>query len=62
VSKNAKFARNNDTNRQGFGPRASHTGRVRDPMITGGNDALIEQSKPKEPTKQQYKYINTHLV
>jgi len=52
---NAKFERNSDTKVQGFGPRASHTGPVRDPVITGGNDALTEQSSPSRPAmKQQY--------
>ena len=50
---NAKFERNSATKVQGLGPRASHTGPVRDPVIKGGNDALTEQSKPREPAMQQ---------
>jgi len=44
---NAKFVRNSETKVHGTGPRASHTGPVRVPVITGGNDASIEQSTPR---------------
>ena len=53
VAINAKFERKSDIKVQGFGPRTSHTGLVRDPVIKGGNDALTEQSKPREPATQQ---------
>ena len=47
VSMNAKFERNSETKVQGISPRMLHTGPVRDPVITGGKDASIEQSKPR---------------
>jgi len=37
----------------GTGPRASHTGPVRVPVIRGGNDASIEQSTPRNPARKQ---------
>jgi len=57
VSMNAKFERYSDTKLQGFGPRASHTGPVRVPVITGGSDASTEQSTPRKPATQ-----NTRLL
>jgi len=47
VSMNAKFVRNSETKVHGTGPRASHTGPVRVPVITGGDDASTEQSTPR---------------
>ena len=50
---NVNCVRNSETKVHGTGPRASHTGPVRVPVITGGNDASIEQSTPRNPARKQ---------
>jgi len=37
----------------GFGPRASHTGPVRIPVISGGKDESTEQSTPRKPAGER---------
>ena len=46
VPTNANCVRKMETRVQGFGPRASHSGAVRTPVIAGGDVALTEQSAP----------------
>ena len=43
---NVNCARNIEIKVHGFGPRTSHTGPVRSPIMTGGKDASSEQSTP----------------
>jgi len=43
---NVNCVRNIEIKVHGFGPRTSHTGPVRSPMMIGGKDASSEQSTP----------------
>ena len=52
-SPNASPVRNSATKVHGFGPRASHTGPVRIPVISGGKDESTEQSTPRKPAGER---------
>jgi len=53
VSVNANWVRNIETKLQGFGPRTSHVGPARVPVIVGGKLAATEQSAPRKPATKE---------
>ena len=58
VSMNVNCVRNSEMKVQGFGPRASQTGPIRIPVISGGKAALTEQSTPRKPATWMNEWMN----
>ena len=59
---NVNCVRKIDTKVQGIGPRASHAGPVRSPVINGSAFTLTEQSTPIEYTAKQFQYLQLQII